>query len=491
MGIHGREGLPESPRCALSLRRAPPHVPRGSPGTDGTAPGRRVITFLALLFAFGAVPGPAQDAGPYTVPEGMEGAGSPPVPAVALTPEEAASIEHLLEECESRNERIRRNAVDALLEKGAVVAPLLRRRLIDRQAASLADLLVALAAGSSPLSPHSSPADPAGSRRSAPPPEARLNADQFKALLAAVPVPASATAEQYLYTKFLQAAELYQKGRYDQCQSLCEAIIVLETGLPFMDRVKQLKVVCEEREIERHLVRARVTTGRPVYEIGDPIDCTLTVTNVSAHSLKLVFAEPPADASSPAQRVGYARASVQVAEYDPYGGADVLSRDIELALPDEITIDPGRDWSSPFTIDSSMDAPVSRRFRTYRVSIEFRSPTITRADMNTMRRLVSETLEIRVFPPDVDPVLKSPMEFFARAMDSGAANDIFLCALLVPEHDQKKAVALCMTALPRATEDGQRCLMTCLKWLTHLPFEYDAAAWTKWWEGQDDGEGEN
>lgn len=297
--------------------------------------------------------------------------------------------------------------------------------------------------------------------------------------------------ETLLYQKYLEAIALYKAGKFEQAHKLAEALIIVERRLPFRPDVQRLKVLCEEALLTSRLVAARLAAKKRIYEVGETIEIVASMENLTAGPLtiELAASQPVEPAVKGAATVTPGKThlflTIEYTEYDPYGSVHSIVRQELVEVEPRITLSLEQPWRHSFNIETLKDNPLGMVYKEYKVMAEMRFASVSGATTLVPRRIVFEPLTLRVFPQDVDPILRHPLEFFIGALDAGSPIDILLGAMLVPEKDQLKAVEFMIKALPHATQIGKRVLMNTLRLVTKAPVQFDEQAWIKWWEGRE------
>ncbi|MBI4834364.1 MAG: hypothetical protein HY811_06070 [Planctomycetes bacterium] len=281
-----------------------------------------------------------------------------------------------------------------------------------------------------------------------------------------------AVIEKYFYSKYLQAVQSYQKEQYQEALDTINAINKLEPKVSFREKIQLFRILCEEKIIQKSVVRVTLRTPKDIYEIGDKIFVTFKMENVSLDPLEINLGANP-----------FMMINRTFAEYSPLGDYVSTTDVTDEKLPvNSIKLNPQEIWEHTFTIDTSKDSPTSIYYRTYDIWTEIKASKIKSGSNEAIKRIISLPATIRVFPPSVEKVLKDPLPCLAQALDGGIPIDIFLCALLVPEKDKDKAIELLMRSLDSFPEESRRAVMTSLKHITRLPLEIDEKAWRQWWK---------
>jgi hypothetical protein len=302
--------------------------------------------------------------------------------------------------------------------------------------------------------------------------------------------------EKYLYGKYLQALRLFEQENYDLARELSNAILIIEKNLSFKPQIQLLKIQCEEMLIQKELLKTTLTATAQnllppnLYEIGENIHLTLRLENVTLVPLEILFQE---------NDVIYL--DVQYNQYDPFGNFTSQKWVEEVPIKiNSLKLAPSEKKEWTFVLETKRDDPKSLSYRTYNLHTKIRPGTLKSEALKkkigmreTFRKIVSPSITLKCFPPDVEPVLKNPLERLETALKGGIPLDIFLCALLVPEKEQARAIELLIKTLEQpltAYPDGieispeiqETVIITSLKHITNLPFDVDKKTWLDWFK---------
>lgn len=304
----------------------------------------------------------------------------------------------------------------------------------------------------------------------------------------------AAFVEKYFYGRYLSALKLFEQESYTEAKELALAILTIEKNLSFKNQLQLLKIQCEERLIQSGVLRATLIAkpreGLPagLYESTDRVNFTLKLENVSLVPIEIDFG---------ADNIIALNVSFNL--YDPFGSFNNMVRTEQIPLKIEtLKLNPNEKKEWEFTLEISKDNLESPFYKTYMLYAEI-SPRNIKSEAlekrigmpQTIRKIVSTNINLRVFPPEVGPVLKNPLGKLETAIKGGVPLDIFLCSLLVPEPEQPKAIELLIKALdkpPAKTDSGiemspqvwDTVIMNCLKHITNLPFEINKNTWLEW-----------
>jgi len=367
--------------------------------------------------------------------------------------EKTKRIFELMEKLENPDKKIQGQAFNQLKEIGTPVIPFLIGKLKDKG--------IYLTLASQIQMAYPPPAE-----------EIKANMKMWQDIIGPVSDKDTALAEKYLYSKYLFAVQYYQKENYQTARGIIDAILTLEPKVSFRNRLQQLRISCDEKMLQQNILRASLWTEKDIYEIGDQIKVVLKLQNVTADPLEVVLGKE--------NYIVFNRALTQ---YDPFGNEETSGKMEEIKLTEEtIKLEPLAEWTKTIVVDTSQEDPESVYYRTYDLTAEIRPVRIKSGRQETIRKIISLPLRLRVFPPDVDPTLKNPLGTLGKALQGGIPIDIFLCALLVPETDKDKALELLIRALPDAPDITKQAILTSLKHITNIPVGLEEEVWLKWWE---------
>ena len=304
----------------------------------------------------------------------------------------------------------------------------------------------------------------------------------------------AAFVEKYFYGRYLAALKMFEQESYNEAKDLVMAIMTIEKNLSFRNQLQLLKIQCEERLIQSGVLRAtlnakpRVELPAGLYESTDRVNLTLKLENVSLVPIEIDFG---------ADNIIALNISFNL--YDPFGSFNNKVRTELIPLKVEtLKLNPNEKKEWEFGLEIARDNPDSPFYKTYMLYAEI-SPRSIKSEAlekkigmpQTIRKIVSTNINLRVFPPEVGPVLKNPLEKLDTAIKGGVPLDIFLCSLLVPEPAQPQAIELLIKALeapPAQAGSGieispqvwDTVIMNCLKHITNLPFEINKNTWLEW-----------
>lgn len=280
--------------------------------------------------------------------------------------------------------------------------------------------------------------------------------------------------EKYYYGKYLQVVQLFRQKKYQAAIGLINAVLLLEPRVSFRDTFKQLKIRSKEQLLQQKVLKATLSTPKELYERGDRIKIRLSLENLTLSPVEIFLG-----------KMNLAVLYMTIAEYGPLGDFNSLSRMEEIKLPTgNINLDPGKIWETTFVVDTARDNPQSINYATYTLKVEIRPIKLKSAAGETIRKITTPRLTLKIFPPEIEPVLKNPLSALGKALDGGIPIDIFLCTLLVPKQDYEKELTLLMPALEKSDESTKKVIMNCLKHITGLPFEINEQVWLDWWQNR-------
>lgn len=295
-----------------------------------------------------------------------------------------------------------------------------------------------------------------------------------------------ATARQYLYTRYLDAVELYRKGRFEDALARIAAIRELEPKPEFDGDLKKLRILCEERIVQTSLVQLSATTMTPIVADNTIAKVTFTATNMSDGPVEIWFGAPE-DASNPdvKEAVLETNAVLQVevvtTTCDPDGG--VVSE-----------VDPSIKKLNRYSIALKkgetvrlyeMEVPAMTggiKLVRLTVSAKMRVAQIDgQGAPRAQRSLSFQPAEIRVVPGKIQEAAANALQSLLAAIDAGQPDSVFLFCNVMPDKDRPLAVEALMRILRDAkyTDYDRSVARNCLQTLTGEFFR-DSDGWLKW-----------
>jgi hypothetical protein len=314
--------------------------------------------------------------------------------------EQARRIETLVEMLSCPRQEERDAAVEELVKIGQPAVPFIHRRIREAGAGVYLGVLERINGVALPGQGPSADVVPGAPAEFVP--------DNLRQSMAAQMEKATPT-EKYLFEKMMVAAEFLQRGEARKAQEILDAIHTLESKVSFRDTLKRMRLACAEKSVQNEIVRAKLSAAKDIFETGDKIQITMVLENVCAESIEMTFAS---FAEPGAQDKGFAMATVEITEYDAFGGSGTISSNQDVTIDSKVTLEPGGKWEGSFTLDTMEYAPRSVNYKVCNVSVELRPLPLRRKTTgdDMTRKIGFPQLRLRIFPPHVDSVLKDPLQ---------------------------------------------------------------------------------
>ncbi len=296
------------------------------------------------------------------------------------------------------------------------------------------------------------------------------------------------TARQYLYSKYLEAVDLFRKGRFEEALAKISAIRELEPKLEFDGELKKLRILCEERLVQMSLVHLTATTMTPIVGDNTIAKVTFNATNMSDGPVEIWFGDPK-DAGNAAIREAVLESNavlhVEAVSMvcDPDGGT-VSETEPSIKKLNRYSI-PLKKGETVKLFEMELPAMTSGiKMVRIVVSAKMRVAQIDGPDaMKAQRSLSFQPAEIRVIPGNIQVAAGNALQNFLNAINAGQPDSVFLFCNVMPDKDRPLAVEALMRILKdtQYTDYDRSVARNCLHTLTGEFFPGDEG-WLKWQE---------
>jgi len=391
-----------------------------------------------------------------------------PAPAPAAATETAqVRVARLVADLHSQDPGVRERASVELGLLGPEAVPALEEELL-RGEAGQARLRALLAE----LKP--------GARGADPRPGARQSGMGLKDR---APPPAAEPRERWWEEKFKDAVRRIERGDHLAAVRILDAILTLEPDCPIRDRVRQLRIRAKELQIRVTMLEARVVAKRVLLTPGEAVELQLELKNVSGEPLVLA----PPDATQ-----GELFGALEIETYDATAlGERTRAREtqrITSAIP--ARLEPSETWRAPLSLKPQRP-PRPGIFRRVRISGSIRSQTLEKREERHDRFLPLFPVELFFVEEARHGFAAEPLRTLAEALQAlreakdgraaaAEAERLFFAAMIAPEEERERVIALLAGALEREGDPAAHAAMTTLSVLTDRPLDMDREAWRLW-----------
>lgn len=321
------------------------------------------------------------------------------------------------------------------------------------------------------------------------PVELRMSDEDLKAVVKdRLGDPKSEPVRTWLYSKYLEAVDLFRQGRYEESIAKAGAILDLDPRVPFAGDVKLLRVKCEEQMVQINLVRLSAVTMTPVVGDNTVVKVAFNATNMSTGDVEIWFG-PPADRNNPPvrdaviQNQSFLEVEVVTVVCEPDGSS---------TSEPEPSIKPLKRYSIPVPQGQTvrlyeMEIPaLTSGVKLVKIFVNARIRVVQvdgPAPLLKERALDFRPAMIRVVPGDIQAAAANALQNLCNAIDRGQPDSAFLFCNVMPDAERPKAVEVVMQILRdrKYTDYDRRVACNCLNALTGESFR-DAQGWLKWHE---------
>lgn len=319
------------------------------------------------------------------------------------------------------------------------------------------------------------------------PAELRMTDQELKAVVKdRLGDPKAAPVRTWLYSKYLEAVDLYRQRHFEEAIAKAGAILELDPRVEFAGDVKLLRVKCEEELVQVHLVRLSAVTMTPVVGDNTVVKVAFNATNMSTGNVEIWFGPPAERNNQPVRDAVIENQSVIQVEMV----TSVCEPDGSSSSETELSVKPLRRYS--------IQVPQGETVRLFEMEIPAMTSGIklVKIFVNAKLRVVQvdgpepllkerslsfQSAEIRVVPGDIQAAAGNALQNLCNAIDRGQPDSTYLFCNVMPEKDRPQAVEVLMNLLraSKANDYDRRVARNCLRTLTGEAF-MDDEGWIRW-----------
>ncbi|MEK7469843.1 MAG: hypothetical protein AAB074_20950 [Planctomycetota bacterium] len=297
----------------------------------------------------------------------------------------------------------------------------------------------------------------------------------------------TAPARTWLYGKYIEAVDLYRKGRYEEALAKTAAILELDPRIEFGDDLRKLRIKCEEKQVQVGLVRTAATTLTPICQDNSIAKIAFNATNLAAGEVEIWFGAPTdaKDSDVVAAVKKQAMLHVEVVK-------QICEPDGSFRQESESLLKPLDRYSIPLKLGESkrlyeMELPAMAPGPEMVKFIIFAKMRVVKIDgpepMEKERWIEFAPVEIRVIPGNIQAAGGNALQDLLTAIDKRQPDSVFLFCNIMPEKDRPLAAEALIKVLKTssATEYDRAVARNCLGTLTG-EFHASDEGWLKWHE---------
>jgi hypothetical protein len=284
-----------------------------------------------------------------------------------------------------------------------------------------------------------------------------------------------AFVDRYVRAKYQEAMGFVRKKSYLRAYELAGALLALEPRSAHAEAIRKLRRHADAMVLQTTLLEAKLLHAKPAYAAGEPVELRLRMRNIHQFDLKVSFGKAEEGAKPTA---GVVVVEIETRITGLRGETESWTRSQEVRIENEIPVAPGAQWETSFTVDLSTDAADRENVREVTVNAWTAPTGITVKERDATRRIQFEPAVFRVVPERYARFLASPLESLGKTIDTGTAQDTYVCSRLLEGADKDPGAAMLVQAMSKTENAGYR---EALSWiLMHLTGERFGPDPQKW-----------
>jgi hypothetical protein len=255
------------------------------------------------------------------------------------------------------------------------------------------------------------------------------------------------TVDAYVRSKMADARQLHRDRQYQKAYDLVNAILVLEPKSRYAVELNHMRRVFDNMVTQTSIVKTRVIPASMAAAAGSKVDVVLRMENAWKGGITLQYDK---EIARPMVIV-----EIVVERLDPNGSVTRANRTEEFPIAREIPIAMGAQWELPITLDTSLEFSDDQDYlRTYTVGAWMPVVKIDRGmGIEVQKRVFFEPVSIKLVPRKHLHLAEDPLGKLGKAMDSASVNEVFICAMLLPDDQKPQGVELLVSAMEKAAEN--------------------------------------
>lgn len=342
-------------------------------------------------------------------------------------------------------------AIEAMIEMGQAVLPLVVRRMEGQPDEIAARYLRVRAALAGPVEADPVPADPATD---------------------------VATIEKYFRGRFEQAAELFRQGRFGRAQAIVDAILTLEPALPFRAEVLDLAAELKKRQLLIGSLSPHLDCPE-FLAWGEPVVLDFFVENVGASAFAFLASNENEEGETQHSQL---RVEAELVQYDISGSSHTQLLPLSTRLENDVRIGPEERWSGTLRFDPMSHKRPGLVVARIRIRSWLQVVEITEGTPLPPSGIHFLPVTVTFLHSDYLQFTRDPVTSFLKAVAAGKRREAFLASFLVPRGQYRRVLDEVVARLAGLPPEMSRTLFGILqRWTGERPTNDSAEHWRAWW----------
>jgi hypothetical protein len=283
--------------------------------------------------------------------------------------------------------------------------------------------------------------------------------------------------DKLMYVKYQEAMAHVRHKNYQRAFEIANGLLALDARSTHLEDYKRLRRHCENMITQTTLIEAKVLQPKVWYVEGEPVELSVRMKNLYKAEMTLTWEK----GTEKEPGGGMLLLDVDVTLKDMAGASMSDQRHQELRFEESVPIAPGAQWERKFTLDTSTAIPDAKQIRTVTVGGWSQPAKISTDGVNITRRIQFEPAVVKVLPKKFERFLENPLSWLEKMIDTGDPQDVYVCSQLLDGPDKDKGAELLIKLLAKAQSlTGKTDVANILNGLTGMSFGNDPRRWESW-----------
>lgn len=256
-------------------------------------------------------------------------------------------------------------------------------------------------------------------------------------------------ADTYVRTRMADVYRHFKEGQFQRAYDVVTALMVLEPKSRYAPELQKMRRACDNMVTQTSIVRSQVLAPHAA-KAGSKVDFLLRMTNIWKGGIEIHYDK---EVARPIVVV-----EITVDRLDPNGSMTRATRVEEFPMDRDIPIALGAQSETTITLDTSRELSDDQDYiRLYSVGAWLPVVKIDRGPQaEVQKRIIFEPVTVRLVPAKHMHLAEDPLRELGKSIDGGTVNEVFICALLLPEEQKSQGVELLVAALEKAHANLKR-----------------------------------
>ncbi len=288
-------------------------------------------------------------------------------------------------------------------------------------------------------------------------------------------------AEKYLYVKYNEALAFARKKNYQRAFDMVGGLIALEPRSGYLDKFKLLRRHCENMITQTTLIEAKVVQPKIWYVEGETVELTARMKNLYKAMMTLNWEK----GTEKEPGGGLLLLEVEISRAELGGASMSDQRHQELRFEEEIPIAPGAQWEHKFELDTTAAIEDTKEIRIIKVGGWTQPAKVSTDGVNITRRIQFEPGLVKIIPKKYARFLENRLEWQVKMIAEGTPQEIYVCGQLLEGADRDKGTENLIKLLAGSnTVISKTVAANLLNALTGQSFGLDPHRWENWFNNR-------